>query len=98
MSDCCSGIICPSKQYLTFQRQDGTPWTPMYVRGVDPAKCVGCGLCAKVCVGGCYEMQEVEGGKKAVIVNPGACLGDCHCHKICPVAGGAMICTAVEID
>ncbi len=98
MSDCCSEKICKSRQYLTFRRQDGSPWTPMYVQSVDPAKCTGCGLCVKVCVGGCYEMQAVEGRKIALVVNPGTCLGDCHCHKVCPVAGGAMICKAVEID
>ncbi|MDT8444437.1 MAG: 4Fe-4S binding protein [Desulfuromonadales bacterium] len=101
MADCCSSKTCgeekTAKRYLTFRRQDGAPWTPMYVRSVDPAKCIGCGLCVKVCAGECYEMREVEGSQKAVIVNPGTCLGDCHCHKICPVEGGAMACHAVEI-
>ncbi|MDF1552863.1 MAG: 4Fe-4S binding protein [Deferrisomatales bacterium] len=96
MSDCCSGGLCSSKTYLTFQRQDGSPWTPMYVQQVDPEKCIGCGKCLKVCMGGCYEMVEIDGEKKARVVNRGNCMGDCHCHKVCPVEGGAMSCRAVE--
>lgn len=99
MSDCCSAKTCgKGKTYLTFRRQDGTSWTPMYVQSVDPEKCIGCGLCVKVCAGGCYEMREVVGEKKAVLVNPGRCMGDCHCHKVCPVPGGAMTCRPVEVD
>lgn len=69
----------------------------MYVQSVDPEKCIGCGRCVKVCLGGCYEMQEVEGETKAVVVNPANCMGDCHCHKVCPVEGGAMSCRPVPI-
>jgi len=98
MADCCSDKSCQNRRHLTFLRQDGTAWTPMYVQGVDPNQCTGCGLCVKVCVGKCYEMREINGSKRAVVVNPGSCLGDCHCHKICPVPGGAMHCQAVEID
>lgn len=68
----------------------------MFLEYVDPEKCVGCGFCAKICTGRCYEMQEIEvAGKKkkvSVAVRPEDCLGDCSCHLICPVHGGAMVC------
>lgn len=69
----------------------------MYVQEVDPAKCTGCGLCVKVCLGGCYEIREVDGERKARVVRPERCMGDCHCHKVCPVEGGAMSCQPVEL-
>jgi NAD-dependent dihydropyrimidine dehydrogenase PreA subunit len=69
----------------------------MYVQAVDWDDCVGCGLCVNVCLGGCYELSEVDGEKKAVVVNPDNCMGDCHCHKVCPVEGGAMTCKPVEL-
>ncbi|GAB4252277.1 ferredoxin family protein [Deferrisoma sp.] len=97
MSDCCSGGLCSEKTYLTFRRQDGSPWIPMYVQEVESEKCLGCGKCVAVCLGGCYEMVEVSGETKARVVNPGNCMGDCHCHKVCPVEGGAMTCQPVEI-
>ena len=98
MSDCCDGGRCSSKTYRTFQRQDGAPWTPMYVQRVDPDRCIGCGKCLQVCMGSCYEMVEIDGEKKARVVNAGNCMGDCHCHKVCPVEGGAMSCQAVELE
>jgi NAD-dependent dihydropyrimidine dehydrogenase PreA subunit len=97
MSDCCAVGCVPAKTYLTFKRQDGSPWTPMYVQSVDPDACKGCGQCVKVCMGGCYEMREKDGVLKAFVVNSSNCMGDCHCHKACPVKGGAMSCKAVEL-
>lgn len=35
--------------------------------------------------------------KVAVVVHPENCFGDCHCHKVCPIIGGAMICKPKEI-
>lgn len=98
MSECCTGGLCANKSYLAFRRQDGSPWTPMYVQSVDPARCTGCGRCATVCLAGCYEMVEVEGEKVARVVHAGNCMGDCHCHKVCPVEGGAMTCRPVELS
>ncbi|MFN4133333.1 MAG: 4Fe-4S binding protein [Candidatus Hadarchaeales archaeon] len=90
------------------ETKSGLPWIPAFVDHVDPQKCIGCGLCVKVCTGDCYEFRETEereisvsiGGKLvkkrvklvAVVVNADTCLGDCSCHKICPVDGGAMVC------
>jgi NAD-dependent dihydropyrimidine dehydrogenase PreA subunit len=52
-------------------------------------------------MGNCYEIKEliVNGKKKRVSVamRPENCLGDCHCHKTCPVIGGAMVCAPKEI-
>jgi len=82
--------------------------TAPFTIDLDENKCIGCGLCVKVCVGNCYEMKMVPerevtvaiNGKQktltvkkiAILVNPDNCMGDCHCHKICPVDGAAMGC------
>jgi NAD-dependent dihydropyrimidine dehydrogenase PreA subunit len=81
---------------------------------VDPEKCIGCGMCIKVCLGECYEMRDIKPKKilvsingklrtiivsrQAFVVRPENCYGDCHCHKICPVDGGAMICRPKTIE
>ncbi len=88
--------------------KSGKQWVPTYVEYIDEKRCIGCGLCVKVCVGDCYEMKMVPekevtvtiNGKQktlavkkiAVVVNPDNCMGDCHCHKICPVDGAAIVC------
>lgn len=97
MSDCCAGGLCSRETYLTFRRRAGSSWTPMYVQAVDPDRCTGCGRCVKVCLGGCYELYDRDGATKARVANAGNCMGDCHCHKVCPVEGGAMTCRPVQI-
>lgn len=97
-----------SMDWYTSETKSGEPWIPTFVERVDPEKCFGCALCIKVCTGNCYELKEVGGrevsvsigGKLvkkfvkrvAVVVDADSCLGDCSCHKICPVDGSAMIC------
>lgn len=93
--ECCTILgekLDPKKNWVTNVRKDGREWIPMFLEYVDPEKCIGCGLCVKVCTGHCYEMQEINGKKVAVAVHPENCLGDCSCHLICPVKGGAMVC------
>lgn len=101
---CCDVIgrkIKSGKKLLTNKIASGTEWIPAFVQRVDMEKCTGCGSCVKVCLGGCYELREitVNGNKKkvSVVVHPENCFGDCHCHKTCPVLGGAMICVPKEI-
>lgn len=116
---CCDVLgneLDPNTNWYTALRKSGEQWVPAFVEYVDLERCVGCGLCAKVCVGGCYEMREVPErevsvsikGKRrnfvvrrvAVVVNSENCVGDCHCHLICPVDGAAMVCkpkSAVEM-
>jgi len=75
--------VDPSKKYFTSERKSGQSWTPAFVEYIIEEKCTGCGLCVRVCVGNCYELIEVNGKKKAKVVNGQNCLGDCHCHKLC---------------
>ncbi len=108
---CCDVLgrhLDPNIKWYTARKASGEKWIPAYVKYVDPEKCIGCGLCLKVCIGGCYEMRDIVakeitvsiGGKietvkvrkQAVVANQENCYGDCHCHKICPVDGEAMIC------
>lgn len=108
---CCDVLgreLDPTKEWYTSETKSGSSWIPAFIERIDPSKCIGCGLCVKVCTGNCYELKETEerevtvsmGGRQAtkrvrrvaVVVNADACLGDCSCHKICPVDGGAMIC------
>lgn len=108
---CCDILgrhLDPKRKWYTAKKASGEDWIPAFVKYVDAEKCIGCGLCIKVCLGECYEMIEVEPkeitvsvkGKlktikvtrQAIIINQENCYGDCHCHKICPVEGGAMIC------
>jgi Nif-specific ferredoxin III len=34
---------------MSFFTRDGTAWVPSYLTKIDPAKCIGCGRCYKVC-------------------------------------------------
>ena len=56
------------------------PWYPK----IDPAVCIGCGLCAVVCGRGVYSYDLVN--KKPVVVKPYNCLVGCQtCANLCPV-------------
>lgn len=33
----------------TYATRDGTPWEPVYITAINPATCIGCGRCFKVC-------------------------------------------------
>lgn len=93
--ECCTILgekLDSKKNWITSVRKNGREWIPMFLEYVDSEKCIGCGLCVKVCTGDCYEMQEINGKKVVVAVHPERCLGDCSCHLICPVEGGAMVC------
>lgn len=93
--ECCAILgekLDLNKNWVTNVRKNGEEWIPMFLEYVDEGKCTGCGLCVKVCTGHCYELQIKNGRKMAVAVGPENCLGDCSCHFICPVKGGAMVC------
>ena len=51
---------------------------------VDPEKCNGDGVCASVCPVAVFEMQEVQGQKKSVVVNNDACIVCRACEVQCP--------------
>lgn len=101
---CCDVIgreLESGKKFLANRTASGGEWLPAFVQNVDAEKCIGCGSCVKVCLGKCYELKEitVNGKKKkvSVVAHPENCLGDCHCHKVCPIIGGAMVCKPKEI-
>lgn len=93
--ECCTILgeeLDPKKNWVKNVRKNGKVWIPMFLEYVDSEKCTGCGLCIKICTGRCYEMQVINGKKVSVAVHPENCLGDCSCHFVCPVEGGAMVC------
>ena len=97
--ECCTILgesVNLKKKWVTNVRKNMDGWIPMFLEYVDPEKCIGCGMCIKVCTGKCYELQEknVNGKIKtvSVAIKPENCLGDCSCHLICPVKRGAMVC------
>ena len=56
------------------------PWYPK----IDPATCIGCGLCAVICGRGVYSYDLVD--KKPVVAKPYNCLVGCQtCANLCPV-------------
>ncbi len=51
---------------------------------IDPATCIGCGLCTVVCGRGVYSYDMVD--KKPVVVKPYNCLVGCQtCANLCLV-------------
>lgn len=68
-----------------FVRPDGL--VPAMVGGftvrVDTDACIGCGACARGCVGGALEADAFSGGVTGFTV--GRCLGCGLCGEICPV-------------
>lgn len=93
--ECCDVLgneLNLGENWFESERASGEKWIPAFVQKVDWHKCIGCGMCVRVCMGSCYEMKKVNGKLVSVVVRPEDCYGDCHCHKICPVVGGAMSC------
>lgn len=100
VNECCDILkneLDQNKNWFKSKRANGKEWIPAFLQYVDAEKCIGCGMCVKVCLGNCYELQErvINGKKKkvSVAVHPKRCLGDCHCHKVCSIPGGAMVCS-----
>ena len=50
---------------------------------VDAAKCNGDGICVDVCPVACFEMQDVNGEKKSVVVDNDACIVCRACEVQC---------------
>jgi Nif-specific ferredoxin III len=40
--------------------RDGSSWTPSYLTAIDPATCIGCGRCFKVCPQGVMTLYGVD--------------------------------------
>ena len=79
--------------------RDGRGWTPSFLLSIDPATCIGCGRCHKVCGrnvmtlkgidehGNLVELddEDAEIERKIMAMNdPGACIGCSACSRACP--------------
>ncbi len=80
--------------------RDGRPWQPEYLVAINPAKCIGCGRCYKVCgrevmtlkglteEGDLVSLEDDEDDefdKKVMVMNDdGACIGCGACARVCP--------------
>jgi Nif-specific ferredoxin III len=80
--------------------RDGREWQPEYLLAIDPAKCIGCGRCYKVCgrevmtlkgindEGDIIELDDEDADdiekKVMVMAEIGACIGCGACARVCP--------------
>jgi Nif-specific ferredoxin III len=80
--------------------RDGRDWRPDYLVAIDPAKCIGCGRCYKVCgrevmtlkgindEGEIIELDDDDADdiekKVMVMADTGACIGCGACARVCP--------------
>ncbi len=77
------------KQHQTQEKLDeairlGTNKALMQHPIIDLTRCIGCGICTKVCPEG--EVLGIVGGK-AVLINGSKCVGHEVCMESCPVGG-----------
>lgn len=56
--------------------------------GLDPEKCIGCGMCTDVCP---HQLLVMEGGKAAVI-DKDRCMDCGACAKNCPASAISVEC------
>src|SRR5579862_4036617 len=58
---------------------------------VDPARCIGCGSCVKVCPE--QPLHQVLGivGGRAELVSPADCIGHGACKTACPVEAISLV-------
>jgi len=80
--------------------RDGRGWTPGYLLGIDPGRCIGCGRCFKVCgrgvmalrgVGEAGALVDLEGDEEVerkvmALADEGACIGCGACGRVCTKA------------
>jgi len=79
---------------FTGVTRGGGEWSPRFVEGIDPERCIGCGRCFKVCgrdvlelvekpFGGDDEFGDDMGNKVMSIREPGDCIGCGACARTC---------------
>ncbi|MEW5724909.1 MAG: hydrogenase iron-sulfur subunit [Thermodesulfobacteriota bacterium] len=69
---------------IVEKAREGRLYAPRMVCTVDPAKCLGCGLCNEVCDCGGIEPFEGMGGHVPRHVDPMVCTGGGTCAASCP--------------
>jgi len=75
---------------LTGKTFGGASWTPTFVMGVDPEKCIGCGRCFKSCarkVLGPVDLVDEDTDSTRMIMtlaNQADCIGCAGCGVACP--------------
>ncbi|MBI2854569.1 MAG: cation transporter [Chloroflexi bacterium] len=82
--------------FQSIRTKSGEQWVQAYIEAIDKDRCNGCGKCVRSCGQNVFSLVEVDGSRKATVVNDGACLGDCHCHKACQ--NGALICRPRRLE
>ena len=75
---CCCAMLSAINRFKMFDAVVTSP----FEAAVDPAKCTGCGLCAKKCPVGALRIEGEGKGKKAAL-NPAICLGCGVCKPAC---------------
>ena len=58
----------------------------MVTVSVDLEKCTGCGTCIDTCPVGVFELQEIEGKEKSIIIAEEECIVCRACEVSCPEA------------
>jgi Nif-specific ferredoxin III len=80
---------------ITGITRGGTPYTPMFVTTLNPANCLGCGRCFKVCPREVFELVERSEDDEnydddedncmvMTLANALDCIGCGSCGRVCP--------------
>ncbi|WP_078709113.1 ferredoxin III, nif-specific [Consotaella salsifontis] len=84
---------------MTAYTRDGTTYLPKYLIAIDPAQCIGCGRCFKVCGQGVMTLKGVDEDGQFIniededddeverrvmtLARAGACIGCGACARVC---------------
>ncbi|MEO1090509.1 MAG: ferredoxin III, nif-specific [Pseudomonadota bacterium] len=84
---------------MTASTRDGRSYTPEFLVAIDPAKCIGCGRCFKVCSRGVMRLVGVDEDGAFVeiddedddeverlvmtLADAGGCIGCGACARVC---------------
>ena len=80
---------------ITGVTRGGTPYEPTFVTKLDPANCIGCGRCFKVCPRSVFELlerdeddenyDEDEDNMMVMAIKDALdCIGCGSCARVCP--------------
>jgi NAD-dependent dihydropyrimidine dehydrogenase PreA subunit len=71
---------------VTISRK-GVPMAEQFLPGIDETKCIGCGLCVKICPN--HVLGIVDNCPQ--IINPNACDYTAACQEICPAGAITLL-------